>query len=141
MGGTICRIRDPNQISRSPIPLPWIVVNRFLRAIEYAEKILGKPANVCHIFHVLKEKFNLPVSIYMAAALMNSIFREDLIFCDLIMSSWTVNKQEGYLNYSDWFRLKYQADGYVCDSLGTVVPSTARTISYTELRSFFVNKD
>ena len=80
-------------------------------------------------------------SIYVTPAILNSLFREDLIFCDLIMSTWTVNKQDGYLNYSEWFRLKYQAAGYVCDSLGTIAPSTARTISFTELRSFFVSKD
>ena len=46
MGGTICRVRDPNQVSRSPLPLPWIVVNRILKAAEHAEQILGKPPNV-----------------------------------------------------------------------------------------------
>lgn len=58
MGGTICRAsREPNQVSKALLWLPWYFVNRFLESTRVAEETLGKPPTCIQIFVVLRERY------------------------------------------------------------------------------------
>ena len=105
MGGTICRSRHPDQVSRSMLPLPWIYVNQFIKSAEIAEEALGEAPTVLQIFKVLQEIYDSPVAnCFELAAVLCSILREDLIFVDKICAKWTVHKREGFFSYSELFK-------------------------------------
>ena len=131
MGGTICRCdRRADQVSRTLLMLPWFFVNKFLASAEMAEEILGKPPTLPEIFVTLQDNFRgVPLNnIYEAGACISSLLREDMIYTDLHSNRYTVHRQEGYYSYSEVFRMRYPS-GYVCDSHGRVVPSTARRLN------------
>ena len=141
MGGTICRTRHPDQVSRSMIPLPYFFVNQFIKSAEIAEDILGHPPTVLQICKILEENYNCPLGeIMQVAAIFASLLREDIVYTDKICYRWTVRKQEGFFNYSEIFAMRYGV-GYLCDPKGRVYPTTARTISFTHLKQVLLSKD
>ena len=54
MGGTICRSRDPGQLGRGLVPLPWFIVNAVVKATNDAEDMLGYPPTMQEILVVLR---------------------------------------------------------------------------------------
>ena len=50
MGGTICISRQNEQVGRAILWLPWFYVNKFLDAVNTAERKLGRPPTPCEIF-------------------------------------------------------------------------------------------
>jgi len=109
MGGTICRTgRSENQVSKSILWLPWYFVNRFIDSTRLAEEILGRPASLQEIWVTMEDNHGKTLNnIYEMGACMFALLREDMIFSDLHSYRYTVNKQEGYYNYSEIFRLKF----------------------------------
>lgn len=57
---------------------------------------------------------------YEAAAVLMSIYREDMILSDEVCYQFTTHKKEGFENFSYHFRKKYP--GYAIDSYGAIVP-------------------
>ena len=53
----MCRKRDPEQVGKALLWLPWFVVNQFLQAFEMAEDILGKPPTLMHVLAVFEDNF------------------------------------------------------------------------------------
>ena len=134
MGGTICRSRADGQVSKSQLWLPFYFVNRFVESTRIAEETLGKPPTVFEIFTVMDQNFGRAVNnIYQLVAILFSLLREDLIYSDEHSYRYTVNKQEGYYNYTELFSKKFPA-GYACDSIGRVIPTTARVVNLHEMR-------
>ena len=68
------------------------------------------------------------------------MLREEIIYTDVLSYRYTVHRQEGYYSYSELFRMKF-SPGYVCDSLGRVEASTARTINLQGLFDILKSKD
>ena len=141
MGGTICRSRDQDQVSKSILWLPWYFVNRLLESTRIAEQTLGHPPTVLQIFVTLHERYGRVLeNIYQAVAVLFAILREDLIYSDLHSYRYTCTKQEGYYTYSEIFRMKFP-EGYMCDPLGRVMPTTARRLNLMHLRSVMTSQD
>ncbi len=93
------------------------------------------------IFMTLEANYGKTLNnIYEAVAILFSLLREDLIYSDMHSYRYTCTKQEGYYTYSELFRIRF-GEGYICDSVGRVIPQGARTINYEELRAMFVSKD
>ena len=138
----MCRKRDPEQVGKALLWLPWFVVNQFLQAFEMAEDILGKPPTLMHVLAVFEDNFNSPFkNIYQVSAITTSIMREDLIFFDKLFYRWTVHKKEGFFSYSEIFALKF-GPGYAhFHSNGTVYATTARTINYDWLKQTLTSRD
>ena len=98
-----------------------------------AEEKLGHPPTMLQICSILDDHFNLPLKhAFEAAAIMTSLMREELIFCDKIWYRWTVHKQEGYYSYSELFFAHY-GPTYGCTRAGKVYPKTARTVNFSHL--------
>ena len=73
-------------------------------------------------------------------AISTQLFLEDLLYTDKISSRWTVRRQEGFYSYSEIFRINFR-EGYLCDKLGKVYATTARTVSYSHLKQVLLSKD
>ena len=142
MGGTICRTgRQQEQVSKSILWLPWYFVNRFLESVTVAEQTLGHPPTIMQIFTTLEERFGKTVNnIYEAVAILFALLREDMLYSDLNSYRYTITKQEGFYTYSEIFRLRFP-EGYKCDSMGRVIPTTARRIKLNELKAVMTSQD
>jgi len=142
MGGTICRAsRLEDQVSKSILWLPWYFVNRFVDSTRLAEEILGRPPTVQEIFVTLSNVHGKTVNdVYELGACLFALLREDLIFSDLNSYRYTANKQEGYYSYSEIFRLRFPT-GYSCDSMGRVIPTTARLVNLNHLKNVLMSQD
>jgi hypothetical protein len=106
-----------------------------------AEAKLGKPPSVIEIFIEMKHKYTIPVNnIYEGAAVITSLFREDLLFANDVASHYSVTRHEGFLNYSEIFKKKI-GDGYRCNKDGTVGVTTAKTINFKNLMNLLKSKD
>ena len=142
MGGTICRTgRTQNQVSKSLLWLPWYFVNRFIESTRIAEETLGRPATIHEIFATLNDTYGKTVNnIYEAVAILFSLLREDLLYSDEHSYRYTVNRQEGYYNYSELFHRKYPV-GYACGKNGHIVPTTARRINVRQLIGLLTSRD
>jgi|Transcript_22056 hypothetical protein len=91
------------------------------------------------IFVTLEANYGKTVNnIYEAVAILFALLREDFIYSDLHSYRYTCSKQEGYYNYSEIFRMKF-AEGYGCDKIGRVIPTTAKLINLERLRSIMVS--
>ena len=142
MGGTICRAgRQPDQVSKSLLWLPWYFVNRLLESTREAEEILGRPPTVMEMFMTLEANHGKTLNnIYELVAVLFSLLREDIIYSDMHSYRYTLTKQEGFYTYSELFRIRF-ADKYSVDSLGRVIPTTARTLNLNQLREMFISTD
>ena len=142
MGGTICRCsRSQDQVSRAILWLPWYFVNRILDSTRIAEELLGSPATIVQILVVMSDKYGKTLNnIYELAAVLVSLYREDIIYSDVNFYHFTCTRQEGYYTYSEIFRLKFNS-GYACDSIGRVMPTEARRINLEEHRAIMLSTD
>ena len=142
MGGTLCRVdRAPDQVARTLLPLPWFIVSSTIKATEMAEDILGHPPSPYEIFVVLNEHLKTPIrQPSEVAVVMMSMLREDFVMTDKISYRYTVRRQEGYYTFSERFRQNF-GDGYECDSVGAIVPTTARAVNYSQLQQILLSKD
>ena len=145
MGGTICRRdRQPGQIGRGLLPLPWFLMKNLMDAAAEAEDILGHPPTIQEMFVILDKK-NLTKILrdpYTIAGLMSTLLREDIVYVDSIAYRWTVRKQEGYFSYSELFTKYYggaEMHGTMPD--GRIVARKARTVNYTQLVNILKSKD
>lgn len=90
---------------------------------------------------VLEENYGKTLkNIYQLAAVLFALLREDMIYSDLHSYKYTCTKQEGYYNYSEIFRLKFPS-GYAVDSIGRVIPTTARLVNLENLQSILISKN
>jgi len=107
-----------------------------------AEEKLGKPPSVIEIFIEMKRQHNITQvnNIYESAAVITSIFREDLLYANDVCSHYSVTKHEGFMNYSEIFRKKI-GDGYKIGRDGTVAVTTAPTLNFRNLTEMLKSKD
>lgn len=106
-----------------------------------AEAKLGKPPSVIEIFVEMKHRFTLPVNnIYEGAAVITSLFREDMLYANDVCSHYSITRHAGYLNYSEIFRKKI-GDGYRINKDGTVAATTAKTLNFRNLIKMLKSKD
>ena len=142
MGGTICRAgRAPDQVSKSGLWLPWFFVNKFIESIRIAEEILGRPPTMIEVFVTLEQTYGKTVNnIYEVAGVMFALLREDMFYADQYSYRYTLTKQEGFCNYSETFKKKFPV-GYACDTMGRVIPTTARRINLNHLKSVLLSRD
>ena len=66
---------------------------------------------------------------YEIAAVLFSMYREDLIYSDDLCYQFTTRQHEGFNTFSVNFRKKY-GSGYAIDRTGAVFPTTAKTINF-----------
>lgn len=141
MGGTICICRSKDQVGKSLLWLPYYITNKMIDCIISAEEKLGKPPSSIEIFVEMKQKFTLPVNnIFEGAAVITSLYREDMIFANDVASNFSVTRHEGFLTYSERFRKLY-GDGYASARDGSVVVQTAKTINLKKLNNMLRSKD
>lgn len=142
MGGTICICkRKENQVGRALLWLPYYIVNKMIDCIISAEEKLGKPPSTIEIFVEMKQRFTLPVNnIFEGAAVLTSLYREDMLFANDVCSNFSVTRHDGYLTYSERFR-KLFGDGYASARDGSVVVTTAKTINFRKLNAMLKSKN
>ena len=141
MGGTICVCRKEDQVGKSLLWLPYWIVNKMLDSVVSAEAKLGQPPSIIEIFCEMKHRYTLPVNnIFEGAAVINSLFREDLLFTNENASHWSVTRHPGWKSYSEIFR-KYYGDGYACLKDGSVGVTTAKTLKLANLMQVLKSKD
>lgn len=140
MGGTCCRSRKEGQISKSLVFLPFWVVNGITECIRLAEEKLNRPVTLIEIHALALDMNKLPVKdIFQLAAVMMSLFREDLLLTDKIFEFWTLSPKEGFMTYTDFWHKHF--DGYKVDSLQRIRADTAKTINLNELVNMMKSKD
>ena len=140
MGGTICTVRKPGQAGKALLPLPYFLVNKMLDSLISAEEKLGRPASIIEIYVEMKNLYTLPVNtIYEGAAVLTSLFREDLLYTNDTCSNYSVTRHRGFKNFTEMFN-KWGA-GYVFASDGTCISQTARTINFKSLWNMLKSKD
>ena len=106
-----------------------------------AEEKLGKPPSTIEIFVEMKQRYTLPVNnIFEGAAVITSLYREDMIYANDVASNFSVTKHEGFLTYSERFR-KLFGDGYASARDGSVCVTNARTINLKKLNTMLKSKD
>ena len=107
-----------------------------------AEAKLGKPPSVIEIFIEMKAQYNITQvnNIYEGAAVITSIFREDMLYANDVCSHYSVTKHEGLMNFSEIFKKKI-GDGYKINRDGTVVVTTAPTLNFRNLMEMLKSKD
>ena len=142
MGGTICICkRKENQVGRALLWLPYYIVNKMIDCIISAEEKLGKPPSTIEIFVEMKQRFTLPVNnIFEGAAVLTSLYREDMLYANDVCSNFSVTRHDGYLTYSERFR-KVFGDGYASARDGSVVVTTAKTINFRKLNAMLKSKN
>jgi hypothetical protein len=110
MGGTICRTREPDQVGKALIGLPWFIVNSFKRAIDRAEEKLGHPPMLPDIAACLVDEGSLFMILKkppVLAFILWNCFREDMIMCDKKhLAQWTTKRKDGYATFSEFWREK-----------------------------------
>jgi len=83
----------------------------------------------------------LPVNnIFEGAAVITSLYREDMIFANDVASNFSVTRHEGFLTYSERFRKLY-GNGYASARDGSIVVQTAKTINLKKLNKMLRSKD
>lgn len=106
-----------------------------------AEAKLGKPPSFIEIFVEMTNRYDLPVkNCYEGAAVLTSLFREDLLYTNDVASHYSVIKHEGFSSYTEIFRKKI-GDGYIVHKDGSVAVSTAKTLNYRNLIEMLKSKD
>ena len=116
MGGTMCICNRPeNQESQALISMSGFFVNKFVKAIDLAEKKLGRPPNIIQIFIVLTDEFGSPIkNMHETVGVVMSLFREEIIFCDENGEYFSRTKSETMLSYSDFFNKNFGSGQYQC---------------------------
>jgi len=84
-------------------------------------------------------KFTFFKNPYQAAAVIFSLLREDLLYTDKKAGRWTVNKQEGFNNYSEIFKKLFPGCG--CRKNGTAYPIEERRVNLPTLFEVLKSKD
>jgi hypothetical protein len=126
MGGTCCRKRMPDQLdvgNKCNVPLPGLVVNGYLQAINYAEEITGQPGTLAEIQAAACDLNNFAVPIKKGIAITGFIFeilREDLLYTDPKCHRFTTRPREGYCTFSQNFNKK--SPGYRFDTMQRCIP-------------------
>ena len=80
MGGTICRSRPPEQIGKTLMPLPGCVVSRVIKAVEDAEKLLGKPPSVFQVQEQLRRSTGIEITGHLMQIILICLYQEDMIY-------------------------------------------------------------
>lgn len=143
MGGTMCICRrQPNQIGKALLSLPYWIVNKLLSCVDSAEAILKRPPSIIEIFMETKHRYpNFPVNnIYEGAACLTSLFREEMLYTNDLASHYSTTRHEGYVGFSEMFRKRF-GNEYTTLNDGTVVATTARTINCKNLYNMLRSKD
>jgi hypothetical protein len=88
------------------------MVSRVTRACDIAEEKLGSPPTGIQIFEVLKElglnDWAMPVNdVYKVCAILMSLLREHILFCDKVGYKFSTRKQEGFFLFSEIFNEMY----------------------------------
>jgi hypothetical protein len=93
--------RKNDQVGRALLWLPWYIVNQMIKAVESAEERVKGPPSIFEIFVEMKQKFNLPVNnIYEGAAVLTSLFREDMLYMNQIATHYSTQKHDGFKNFT-----------------------------------------
>ena len=113
-----------------------------ISSVISAEAKLGKPPSVIEIFVEMKRQHNISMvsNIYEGAAVITSLFREDMLFANDVCSHYSVTRHEGFLNYTEIFRKKI-GEGYKINKDGTVAVTTAPTLNFRNLTEMLKSKD
>jgi hypothetical protein len=128
-------------VGRALLWLPYYIVNKMIDCIISAEEKLGKPPSTIEIFVEMKQRFTLPVNnIFEGAAVLTSLYREDMLYANDVCSNFSVTRHDGYLTYSERFR-KLFGDGYASARDGSVVVTTAKTINFRKLNAMLKSKN
>ncbi len=128
-------------MGRALLWLPYYIVNKMIDCIISAEEKLGKPPSTIEIFVEMKQRFTLPVNnIFEGAAVLTSLYREDMLYANDVCSNFSVTRHDGYLTYSERFR-KLFGDGYASARDGSVVVTTAKTINFRKLNAMLKSKN
>lgn len=77
---------------------------------------------------------------YEVAAVLFSMYREDLIYADDVCYQFTTRQHEGFNTFSHNFREKF-GPGYAIDKTGAVCPVTAKTINFKKQFDMLRSKD
>ena len=105
----ICN-RPENQVSQALLPMSGFFVDKFVKAIDFIEKRLGRPPSMIQIFIVLTDEFGSPVkNMSETVGVVMSLFREEIIFCDENAEYFSRNKSETMLSYSEFFNKNFGA--------------------------------
>ena len=140
----MCRCNRPgDQIARATISLPFFYVNKFTAATKMAEDIIGKPPTAFEIFITLERHFGgSPVeNVFAVGAILYNLFREDMLFADERCNRFTTVKKEGFMSFSEMFRQKFPQGYTVSTKDGSILATTARTVSFKEIISILKSKD
>lgn len=107
-----------------------------------AEEKLGQAPTVVEIFVEIKTANpQAPVNnIFEGAAVLTTLFREDLIYADNSCEHYSAKRQEGYKNYSELFRQKVGFD-YGIGPDGSVVSKTAKLVNFKQMIEILKSKD
>ena len=135
--------RPEGQESRSLLSLPGCFVNKYLKAIDYAEAQLEHPPNIAQINVTIEDQFGGQESnLLTTAAVLWSLFREELIFCDESARYFSRKRSETMLSYSEIFNRKFGGGQYGCLKSGQIVVKRAKTVNLTYLLNTlsFLNK-
>jgi len=109
--------------------------------VRIAEEVLGRPATILEIYVTLEDTYGKSLNnAYELLAILHSILREDLIYVDEFCQRITLNKKDGFYSYSEIFRAKFP-QGYGCDKIGRVVPTTAKRINLRQLMEFLTSSN
>ena len=122
--------------------MPYWIVNKMISSVISAEAKLGKPPSVIEIFVEMKRQHNISMvsNIYEGAAVITSLFREDMLFANDVCSHYSVTRHEGFLNYTEIFHKKI-GEGYKINKDGTVAVTTAPTLNFRNLTEMLKSKD
>ena len=83
----------------------------------------------------------MPVKdVYQVAAVMMSMLREHLIFCDPVGYRYTTNKQEGYLSFTEIFGAKHP--GYTCGAKQECISTgDTKNVNFDSLMTILKSND
>lgn len=136
-----CNARAEDQVGKALLPLPWFIVNAVIDAVDKAEQKLGTPPSSIEVF--AETKVNHPFipirTIWETAGVLISIYREDRLYSNDILSHFSTQRREGYLTFSETFRKKFP--GYKLDSRQRVTCDTKAPISFKKVMDMLKSTD
>lgn len=129
-------------MARGLLPLPDDFKKGVVACMLAAEEKLGQPPTVVESFVEIKTTHpQMPVNnIFEGAAVITTLFREDLIFADNTCEHYSGKRQEGYKTYSEWFRLKV-GEGYGIGPDGSVFSKSGKTVNFKQMIEILKSKD
>ena len=144
MGGTITRSRDEKQVARGLIPLPFFYTRRILDCMLSAEeKLGGKPPTVVECFVEIKNRYPwIPVNtIFEGAAVLVTLFREDMIFADDTCEHYSVNKHPGYSSFSEKFNAKIGSRYEISADHTVALKKGEKAVNFAKMIEILKSKD